>query len=162
MKRRVITVLVAAACAALCAPQPLRAQQHPVTVPELRLDATSARIPRLDLSGGVVVPVGIYVRLALTAGAGMTKQQGQYETAARGDAIARFELDPLKQHSRGAYVGGGISLLGSSGPHVHAYLALVAAVELKQRAGWVPTIEAGLGGGARLGIGVHRAMELWR
>ena len=162
MKPRVITVLVAAACAALCAPDALRAQQHPVTVPELRLDATSARIPRLDLSGGVVVPVGIYVRLALTAGGGLVKQHGISEKAARGDAIARFELDPLKQHTHGAYVGGGVSLLGSRGPHVHAYLALVAALELKQRAGWIPTIEAGLGGGARFGIGVHRAMELWR
>ena len=92
----------------------------------------------------------------------MTKQEGLYRTAARGDAIARFELDPLKQHTHGAYVGGGVSLLGSDGPKVHAYLALVAALELKQRAGWVPTLEAGLGGGARFGIGVHRAMELWR
>jgi len=159
---RVVTALLAAVGAALCAPRGVCAQQHPVAVPELRLDATSARIPRLELSGGMVVPVGIYVRLALTAGAGMTKQTGSYEKAARGDAIARFELDPLKQHTHGAYVGGGVSLLGTRGPHVRAYLAIVAAVELKQRAGWVPTIEAGLGGGARLGVGVHRAMELWR
>ena len=162
MRRRIASLLFAAACVAPIAPRELRAQQHPVTVPELRLDATSARIPRLELSGGAVVPVGIYVRLALTAGAGMTKQNGLYQTAARGDVIARFELDPLKQHSRGAYIGGGVSLLGRNGPHVRAYLALVAALELKQRAGWVPSIEAGLGGGARLGLGFHRAMELWR
>ena len=164
MKLRTLFVAVGALLApfALLAPRGLRAQQHAVTVPELRLDATSARIPRLELSGGAVVPVGIYVRLALTAGAGMTRQNGRYQAAARGDAIARFELDPLKQHSHGAYVGGGISLLGRNGPHVRAYLALVAALELKQRAGWIPTVEAGLGGGARLGIGIHRAMELWR
>ncbi|HET9003681.1 MAG TPA: hypothetical protein VFN39_06725, partial [Gemmatimonadaceae bacterium] len=66
------------------------------------------------------------------------------------------------QHSRGAYIGGGLSLLGRNGPHVRAYLALVAALELKQRGGWVPSIEADLGGGARVGIGVRRAMELWR
>jgi hypothetical protein len=160
--RRILTLLGAVACTVLLVPHQLRAQQHPVTVPELRLDATSARIPRLELSGGAVVPVGIYVRLALTAGAGMTKQNGLYQTAARGDAIARFELDPLKQHTRGAYVGGGVSLLGRNGPHVRAYLALVAAVELKQRAGWVPSIEAGLGGGARVSVGIRRAMELWR
>ena len=162
MRGRVTTLLVATACAALVAPRALRAQQHAVTVPELRLDATSARIPRLELSGGAVIPIGIYVRLALTAGAGMTRQDGLYRAAARGDAIARFELDPLKQHSRGAYVGGGLSLLGRNGPHVRAYLALVAGLELKQRAGWVPSIEAGLGGGARVGLGVRRAMELWR
>lgn len=162
MSRRVATPLIAAACVALVAPRELRAQRHPVTVPELRLDATSARIPRLELSGGAVVPVGIYVRLALTAGGGITKQDGLYQTAGRADAIARFELDPLKQHTRGAYIGGGVSLLGRNGPHVRAYLALVAALELKQRAGWAPSIEAGLGGGARVGIGVRRVMELWR
>jgi hypothetical protein len=158
----IATLLFAAACVALIAPRELRAQQHPRTVPELRLDATSARIPRLELSGGAVVPIGIYVRLALTAGAGMTKQDGLYQAAARGDAIARFELDPLKQHTHGAWIGGGVSLLGRNGPHVRAYLALVAALELKQRAGWVPSIEAGLGGGARVGLGFRRAMELWR
>ena len=163
MRRRVATpLLAAAACVALIAPRGLRAQQHPVTVPELRLDATSARIPRLELSGGAVVPIGIYVRLALTAGGGMTKQDGLYQAAARGDAIARFELDPLKQHTRGAYIGGGVSVLGRNGPHVRAYLALVAALELEQRAGWIPSIEAGLGGGARIGIGVRRATKLWR
>lgn len=165
MKLRVATPLAAAAWVALIAlvaPRDLRAQQHPVAVPELRVDATSARIPRLELSGGAVVPIGIYVRLALTAGAGMTKQDGLPRAAARGDAIARFELDPLKQHTRGAYIGGGASLLGRNGPHVRAYLALVAGIELKQRAGWVPSIEAGLGGGARLGLGLRRAMERWR
>ena len=162
MRRRVTLLLVVTAGLALGAPRVLRAQQHPVTVPELRLDATSARIPRLELSGGAVIPIGTYVRLALTAGGGMTKQGGRYQAAARGDAIARFELDPLKQHSRGAYVGGGISILGRDGPHVRAYLALVAGLELRQRAGWIPSVEAGLGGGARVALGVRHAMELWR
>ncbi len=159
---RSTSLLAAALCITLSAPVSLRAQQHPVTVPELRLDATSARIPRLELSGGAVIPVGIYVRLALSAGAGVTRQSGLIRPAGRADAIARFELDPLKQHTRGAWIGGGLSLLGRDGPHVRAYLALVAGVELHQRAGWVPSIEAGLGGGARVSVGVHRAMQLWR
>ena len=157
-----IAVLAGAALLATLAPRGARAQQRPVTVPELRLDATSAHVPRLELSGGAVIPVGIYVRLALIGGAGMAKEQGTYHTVARGDAIVRFELDPLKQHSHGAYVGGGLSVLGRSGPHVRAYLALVGGLELRQRAGWVPSIEAGLGGGARVGVSLRRAMELWR
>lgn len=162
MRASLAASLLVVACAALVAPRTLVAQQHPVTVPELRLDATSSHIPRLDLSAGAVIPVGIYVRLALTGGAGVARENGASHIAGRGDAIARFELDPLKQHTRGAWVGGGVSLLGRDGPHVRAYLALVAAVELKQRHGWVPSIEAGLGGGARVGVSVHRAMELWR
>ena len=162
MSARVAASLFAVACGALVAPRTLFAQQHPVTVPELRLDASSAHIPRLDLSAGAVIPVGIYVRLALSGGAGVARENGEAHAAGRADAIARFELDPLKQHTHGAWVGGGLSLLGRDGPHVRAYLALVAAVELKQRHGWVPSIEAGLGGGARIGISLHRAMELWR
>ena len=146
----------------LAVPRAGHAQQHAVVVPELRIDATSARIPRLEMSAGAVVPIGIYVRLALTAGGGVARENTMTHATARGDAIARFELDPLKQHTRGAYVGGGLSLLGRDGPHVGAYLALVAGLELKARAGWVPGIEAGLGGGARFAIALKRAMELWR
>jgi hypothetical protein len=146
----------------LAAPSLLHAQRRPTTVPELRLDATSAHIPRLELSGGAVIPIGTYVRLALTGGGGLTRQNGAMRTAGRADGIVRFELDPLKQHTRGAYFGGGLSLFGRDGPHVRAYLALVAGLELTQRAGWVPSIEAGLGGGTRIGIGLRRAMESWR
>jgi hypothetical protein len=140
----------------------LSAQQHPQTVPELRLDVTSARVSRLELSAGAVVPIGIYTRLALTAGAGVARSGGSFHTVGRGDAIARFELDPLKQHSHGAYIGGGLSLLGESGPHVRAWLALVGGIEFNAHHGWVPSLEAGLGGGARVAVTVHRAMELWR
>jgi hypothetical protein len=92
----------------------------------------------------------------------MTRQDAQLEKAGRADAVVRFELDPLKQHTQGAYLGGGLSLLGREGPHVRGYLALVGGVELKQRGGWVPALEAGLGGGARFGIVLKRAMENWR
>lgn len=148
--------------ALLAAPRTVHAQQRPVIVPELRLDGTSAHIPRIDLSAGAVIPIGIYVRLALTAGGGVAREDGMRHAAARGDAIARFELDPLKQHTRGAYIGAGLSLLGRDGLHADAYLALVAGLELKARGGWVPSIEAGLGGGARFAIGLRRAMGSWR
>lgn len=157
-----LTLRLVAALVLAGLPSALHAQQHPQTVPELRLDATSARMSRLELSGGAVVPIGIYTRLALTAGAGMAREHRLYHTVGRADAIARFELDPLKQHSEGAYLGGGISLLGDSGPHVRAWLALVAGLELKQRGGWVPAVEVGLGGGARVAVSLRRGMELWR
>ena len=130
--------------------------------PELRVDATSARLPRLEGSAGLVVPAGIYARLALAAGAGVAHAAGETRTAARADAIARVELDPLRQHARSAYVGGGISWLGAEGARGRAYVALVAAAALKTRHGWVPSIELGLGGGARLGVAFRRAMESWR
>lgn len=144
------------------APAVLRAQQHPVTVPEIRIDATSSHAPRLELSGGAIIPIGNYVRLALTAGGGVAREDRLTRKVGRADAIVRFELDPLKQHSRGFYLGSGLSLLGRDGPHVRGYLALVAGLELRARGGWVPSVEAGLGGGARFAVSARRAMQLWR
>ena len=151
-----------AVAALIAAPSLLLAQRRPTTVPELRLDATSSHVPRLELSGGGVIPVGTYVRLALTAGAGVALVDDERRKSGRGDAIVRFELDPLKQHARGLYVGGGISVLAHDGSDPRGYLALVAGLELRQRAGWVPVLEAGLGGGARIGVALKPAMENWR
>lgn len=165
MSVRLSGALLAAAllaAALLATPARAAAQQRPLVRPELRVDATSARAPRLEGSAGLVVPAGVYARLALTAGAGVARAAGETRTAARVDAIARFELDPLRQHVRSAYVGGGISWLGADGTRGRAYLALVAAMELKTRRGWVPSLELGLGGGARLGLAFRRAMESWR
>ena len=157
------TLGVAVAVAAfVAAPSLLHAQRRPTTRPELRIDATSAHVPRLELSGGVAIPIGTYVRLALTAGTGVARVDDAIRQAGRGDAIIRFELDPLKQSTRGAYVGGGLSFLGRDGSRARGYLAVVGGLELKQRGGWVPAVEAGLGGGARLGVVLKRAMENWR
>ncbi|HEX8848751.1 MAG TPA: hypothetical protein VF761_04385, partial [Gemmatimonadaceae bacterium] len=138
------------------------AQARPVTRPELRVDATSAHVSRLEGSLGAVVPMGIYARLALSAGGGVARVEGESRRAARADAIARFELDPLRQRARSVYLGGGVTYFATEKERGRGYLALVAGWELKTRAGWVPTIEAGLGGGARLGVTLKRGMESWR
>ena len=138
------------------------AQANPRTRPELRLDATSAHVSRLEGSLGAVVPMGIYARLALSAGGGVARVEGESRGAARADAIARFELDPLRQRPRSLYLGGGVSWLATEKERGRGYLALVAGWELKTRAGWVPTIELGLGGGARLAFALRRGMESWR
>lgn len=154
--------LVLAALGGALAARDAAAQQNPVVRPELRLDATSARVPRLEGSAGLVVPAGVYVRLALTGGAGVARVNGAARSAARGDAIARFELDPLRQRARAAYFGAGLTWLGAEGARSRAYLALVGGVELKTRFGWVPVVEAGLGGGARVGLALRRGMDSWR
>lgn len=138
------------------------AQEHPVTRPELRLDATSARVSRLEGSLGVVVPAGIYARILLDVGGGVARVSGATRNAARADAIARFELDPLLQRQHSVYVGGGVSYLATAGERGRGYLAVVAGWELKTRHGWVPNIEIGMGGGARVALAFRRAMENWR
>lgn len=138
------------------------AQERPVTRPELRLDATSAHVSRLEGSLGMIVPAGIYARLALSAGGGVARVRGETRGAARADAIARFELDPLRQRVRSVYLGGGVSYFATAGERGRGYLALVAGWELKTRHGWVPNIELGLGGGTRVAITLRRAMRDWR
>ena len=145
------------ACASLAS-----AQERPRPRPELRLDATSAHVPRLEGSLGMVVPAGIYARLALSAGGGVARVRAQTRGAARADAIARFELDPLRQRARSVYLGGGVSYFATEGERGRGYLALVAGWELKTRHGWVPNLELGLGGGTRVAITLRRAMQDWR
>ncbi|HEX2781814.1 MAG TPA: hypothetical protein VHM30_20070 [Gemmatimonadaceae bacterium] len=152
----------ATAALLLVAARSATAQERPRTRPELRLDATSARVSRLEGSAGLVVPLGIYGRLALSGGGGVARAAGATRTAARADAIARFELDPLNQRPHSVYLGGGVTWLATEGERGRAYLALVGALELKTRAGWVPSVELGIGGGARVGVAFRRAMQSWR
>ncbi|HEX2781621.1 MAG TPA: hypothetical protein VHM30_19105, partial [Gemmatimonadaceae bacterium] len=61
----------ATAALLLVAARSATAQERPRTRPELRLDAMSARVSRLEGSAGLVVPLGIYGRLALSGGGGV-------------------------------------------------------------------------------------------
>ncbi len=146
----------------------LQAQDRPPVRPEVRVDATSARVNRLELSGGAAMPIGSYVRLAFLAGAGIARgneRNGvapQDQPAARADVIARFQLDPFHQSARGLYGGGGVSYLASKGERGRLYLSLVAGVELRNRGHVAPAFEVGLGGGVRVGFALRRATTAWR
>lgn len=146
----------------LGAPIAAGAQDRPRPVIVARLDATSAAVPRLEASLGGAIPLGTYARLHVTAGSGAARVAGEVEPSARGDLVARFLLDPLLQSKRGAYFGGGVSWLAHRGERGRAWLALVAGLELAQRGPIVPALEVGVGGGARVGLVVRRAMPSWR
>jgi hypothetical protein len=121
---------------------------------EVRLDAIFARTAAVEAAYGFTVPAGLYVRSGLVAGIGA----GRHGVEGRSDAIARFSLDPFRQSRWAPYAGAGISgryrskLDGGS----HAYLLLFLGVEgplpAGHAAGWVPAVEVGLGGGARVGL----------
>jgi hypothetical protein len=153
----------------LMMPCMVRAQDRAPIRPEVRVDATSATVQRLELSAGAAIPLGTYVRLALLAGGGLARDDrsgspayGDRVAAARADVVARFQLDPFHQSLHGAYSGAGLSYLASKGERGRLYLTLLAGLELRDRGHIVPAIELGLGGGVRIGIALRRATPRWR
>ncbi len=68
------------------------------------------------------------------------------------EGIARFHLDPYRQDRRGVYAGGGVGVRHVAGDALRPLLVALVGVELAPRGSVVPAIEAGVGGGARLGV----------
>lgn len=84
-------------------------------------------------------------RLAINAGAGIAAD----EFAMRGELLGHFLLNPASTRRPGVYAGGGIAAV--AGPEEQGYVVLLVGVEGSPggRSGWA--LEAGLGGGVRVG-----------
>ena len=145
-------VMMAAAMAA-----PLHAQQPSTRlVPEVRVDAIGASPATVQGAVGVEIPAGWYVRVGVLAGAGASVDAGETGPAGRLDVLARFLLDPFRQSRWGFSAGGGISLLAREGEHVRPQLLVALDLEAPRAAsGMSPSIQVGLGGGVRAGIGLR-------
>ena len=144
--------LMAAALAA-----PLHAQQ-PTTrlVPEVRVDAVGASPATVQGALGVEIPAGWYVRVGVIAGAGGSVEEGERVAAGRLDILARFLLDPFRQSRWGFSAGGGVSLLAREGEQVRPQLLVALDLEgPRSSSGVSPSIQVGLGGGVRAGIGLR-------
>jgi len=134
-------------------PQPV---QH-----ELRLDGLFAGHTAAHAGYGVSVPAGLYVRTGLVLGAGV----GRHGLEGRSDLIGRFSFDPLRQSRWGPYGGAGVSgRFNSTGDgDAKAYLLFFLGVEgplpAGRTRGWVPALEVGLGGGARVGFVLRRGIH---
>ena len=153
----------------LLIPGVAEAQDRAPIRPEVRVDATSATVKRLELSAGAAIPMGTYVRVALLAGGGLARDDrsgspthGDRVAAGRADIVARFQLDPFHQSLRGLYSGAGLSYLASEGERGRVYLTLLAGLELRDRGPIAPAVELGLGGGIRIGVALRRATARWR
>ena len=131
---------------------------------EWRLDGIFARTAGGEAGLGVSFPVGIYVRNGLVAGVGV----GEHGVEGRTDLLSRFSLDPFRQSRWSLYGGGGISgrYRADKDGGSHAYLMLFLGLEgplpLGRTSGWVPAFEAGLGGGARIGVIIRRGINARR
>jgi hypothetical protein len=151
----------AAVLSAAIAPR-LAAQQEPRMYAELRADAFLASGGSAQAGGGIVIPAGVYARVGLDGAAGVRWHDGTSSGVGRIDLIARFLLDPLRENNIGLSVGGGLSAPIDGNGFKTPLLTVVLDVEGRQRAGWTPGLELGLGGGARVGVVLRRSPPRWR
>lgn len=154
----------ALAALAVLIPAILGAQQTPTRpYAEYRGDAIIARGTAAQLGGGVVLPLGIYVRLGIDAAAGATWRHSQTVGSGRVDAIARFLLDPFRESRLGFSIGGGVSApIGSGEPSQPPYLTAVVDLEGPRSRGITPALQVGLGGGTRIGVVLRQSPLRWR
>lgn len=131
---------------------------------EGRIDAIFARSGGVDAAYGFTVPAGIYVRSGLVAGIGA----GRHGLEGRTDLISRFSFDPFRQSRWAPYGGAGLSgryrskLDGGSRAYLLVFLGVEGPLPLGERSGWVPAVEVGLGGGARVGLILRRGINARR
>jgi hypothetical protein len=97
------------------------------------------------------------MRVGVLGGAGATIDgKGGSRAAGRVDVLARFLIDPFRQQRWGFSAGAGVSLRADPGDRLRP--RLLAAIDLEgQRAsaGLSPSLQIGLGGGVRGGVGLR-------
>ena len=145
----------------LSAPRGLAAQEFnftPQVQAEWRADALSGPPFALQLGAGLNIPAGYYVRVGLTAAGGVAWRGNASAGSARVDLTTRYLLDPFGELRWGVYGGAGVSARIDE-RHVRTFLLVVGGVEGPASHGWRTSLEAGLGGGARLGIVLRRARK---
>ena len=155
--RRAGGALLAAIALLALASASARAQQHVPVVPELRIDVIGANPTSVQGAVGVEIPSGTYVRVGVLLGAGATIDgDAAAQAAGRLDVLARFLFDPFRQSRWGFSAGAGVSLRADPGDRVRP--RLLAALDLegrRSRGGLSPSLQIGLGGGVRGGVGMR-------
>jgi hypothetical protein len=127
--------------------------------PEVRVDGIVAE-HRSALQGalGADIPISPEMHLELAAGVGPSFAEGTGASfSARGDAIVHFLIDPRQLMRWSPYAGAGIGARYDRGPAWRAVAILVVGVNAPKWKHAAPFIEAGLGGGFRIGAGIRRA-----
>lgn len=127
-------------------------------VPEVRIDGIVAHRGALQAALGLDMPISSAMRLELAAGAGpsFAPSQGS-NVSARADAVVHFLLDPRHLMRWSPYAGGGVGARYDGVQPWRAVAILVVGVNAPKWKRAVPFIEAGLGGGFRLGAGLRVA-----
>ncbi len=121
--------------------------------PEARADAIVARVSSVQAGLGLTMVMGIYVRSGVVVAAGASR----HGVSGRIDAFTRFHFDPFRESRWGPYAGGGLSTRFDRDEKTRAYLLVLMGLDGPVSGGMTPSLELGLGGGARLGVILRRA-----
>lgn len=155
-------VVLAALARPLGAQQPVRSSRWQ---PELRADAFSGDPWAAHAGAGLGYRLGYYARLVLVAGAGASGgwddvDAGNDATRASGrvELLGRFVLDPFRERDRGFYAAAGLVQRLEQGARPRTRLTAMVGVEGRSRGGLAPSLEAGFGGGVRVGLVLRRAL----
>lgn len=158
---RGLAALGAATLVLTTAPSPLRAQIAGMLQPQVRVDVIAARRTALQAGAGVSMPLGIYARLDLVGGIGADvggeSSNSRHGVSGRGDVVARYLFDPLREKRIGVYAGGGLGARYDPGPRWRGLLVALLGVEGKPGPTVVPFFEVGYGGGLRIGGGMRKS-----
>ncbi len=126
--------------------------------PEARIDGFIARRGALQGALGADIVVSSAMHLELAAGIGPSFASGaRSNVSARADAIVHFLIDPTHVMRWSPYAGGGIGARYDRGPEWRAVAIVVAGVNAPKWKHAIPFIEAGFGGGVRIGAGLRRS-----
>ncbi len=126
-------------------------------VPEARIDAIIAHRGAIQGALGLDIPISSAMRLELAAGVGPSFAGGtSSHVSARADAVVHFLLDPRHLMRWSPYAGGGVGARYDGAQPWRAVAILVAGVNAPKWKSALPFIEAGLGGGFRIGAGLRR------
>jgi len=152
------TIAIAMFAVATVARAQSRAQPPRVEL-EARLDAILAHASVLQGALGADIAISTSMHLEIAAGAGPSFGNGvpgRSAVSARGDAIVHFLIDPQHRMRWSPYAGGGIGARYDN-PNWRAVAIVVAGVNAPRWKHAIPFIEAGFGGGVRIGAGLRRA-----
>ena len=127
---------------------PLRAQSV-----EARLDGFAANPAAIQAGAGLMFVTGTYLRSGIAAGIGAS----QHGFSGRVDFVNRFHLDPFGEHRWAPYGGGGLTTRLDANRKTRFYLLVLAGLDGPARNGIITSVEAGLGGGGRVGVIIRRA-----
>ena len=120
---------------------------------EGRADVIVSKSTAAHAGLGFTVKTGTYLRSGFDAGLGASRDG----ISGRLDFVNRFHLDPFRQFKWAPYAGGGLSARFDDNRKNRVYLLLLLGIDGPAKHGLGTSIEAGLGGGGRIGMIIRRA-----
>ena len=120
---------------------------------EGRIDGIIASNSAIHAGLGVTAHTGTYLRSGFVGGIGRSEDG----ISGRIDFINRFHLDPFRESRWAPYAGGGLSARFEDNRTHRFYLIVFAGLDGPVSRGLATSLEAGFGGGGRIGVIVRQA-----